>query len=56
MVGKGFGFLRTFESDSPRDDQDDPFGLSPQRLVFGIEGFERRASLVVSPLVEPAAH
>jgi hypothetical protein len=33
-----------------------PFGNAPQRLVFGIEGFECRTSLVVPSLVKPAGH
>ena len=33
-----------------------PFGFPPQRLVFGVEGFDRRAPLVVPPPVEPAGN
>jgi hypothetical protein len=33
-----------------------PFGHPPQRLVFGIEGFECSIPLVVLPLVEPTGH
>jgi hypothetical protein len=33
-----------------------PLGHPPQRLVFGIEGFECSTSLVVPPLIEPAGH
>ena len=31
-------------------------GQPPQRLVYGIEGFEHRATLVIPPLVKPASH
>jgi hypothetical protein len=33
-----------------------PLGHPPQRLVFGIEGFESSAALVVHPLFELAAY
>ena len=33
-----------------------PFCHPLERLVFGIEGFERRAPLVVPPPVEPTGH
>jgi len=33
-----------------------PLGYPPQRWVFGIQGLEPRAHLVVSPYVEPAGH
>jgi hypothetical protein len=33
-----------------------PFGHPPQRLVFGIEGFESRTALAVPPLIEPSVH
>ena len=32
------------------------FGLPTQRLVFGIDGFECRASMVVLSLLEPAGN
>jgi len=32
-----------------------PFGHPSQRLVFGIEGFDLRTPLVVTPLVETAS-
>jgi hypothetical protein len=51
-------------SDSPWGDQggrrsrnsQHPLSHPPQRLVFGIEGFECRTPLVVPPLIEPASH
>ena len=37
-------------------DSHHPFGHPPQLFVFGIEGLERRAPLVVPPFVELASH
>ena len=33
-----------------------PLSHPPQRLVFGMEGFECRTPLVVPPLIEPEGH
>jgi hypothetical protein len=64
IVVKGFEFLRICDSESPWCEQGGrrsrnshhPIRHLPQRLVFGIEGFECLTTLVLTPLIEWAGH